>query len=629
MKNKVFSGLFIICGMTFLITGCLKDEIERLVAEAQKMDELAVPDGFVYENTQAINLVLTMPNTVEYTNYKSRMRVYSDSAQFMAKLIASASFDKSGRYRGALSLPACEDRIYINTPYLDTMILLCGESADPQNIVIDLSDLYNQVPLESIYPATSKKNSSVSAYKPEGSTQLAAFGLGNWDFSSNDFKLNNNIGDFFLPDGKMYFSNGYSGNRVLSWFTEKENSFVGTTYDQKSQYAVSQTLEVNSGDLLTFTADVMAQEDQGMNSSYWILPRDISGDILGKATSTYNNPNTKWTTKAVSMTMPKNTHYCTVAVLGEDKSSTGRILFDNFHANGLTDSDGDGVEDELDDYPDNPDLAYNLFYPNEHDYGTLAFEDAWPGKGDYDFNDMVIDYQFIQHMNADNELVSMEIDFCFRAVGASLQNGFGFQMEADPDQIESVTGANLEEGYISLNENGTEAGQTMATIVVTDNVFNVLTHPGGGSGINTSAGSPYVPPESVLLNIRFAEPVPGEDAGFAPFNPFIIINQTRGRELHLPGYKPTDLADGDYFGTQSDDTNPATEKYYMTDKNLPWGINLPVSFNYPMEKVEILDAYVHFGHWAQSQGYSYMDWYTDKTGYTREGKVYYGPAESH
>jgi hypothetical protein len=27
-------------------------------------------------------------------------------------------------------------------------------------------------------------------------------------------------------------------------------------------------------------------------------------------------------------------------------------------------------------------------------YGTLAYEDLWPSKGDYDFNDLVVDYDF-------------------------------------------------------------------------------------------------------------------------------------------------------------------------------------------------------------------------------------------
>lgn len=42
------------------------------------------------------------------------------------------------------------------------------------------------------------------------------------------------------------------------------------------------------------------------------------------------------------------------------------------------DSDGDGVPDHFDDYPDDPEKAFNNFFFNEGNFGTLAFEDLWP-----------------------------------------------------------------------------------------------------------------------------------------------------------------------------------------------------------------------------------------------------------
>ena len=34
--------------------------------------------------------------------------------------------------------------------------------------------------------------------------------------------------------------------------------------------------------------------------------------------------------------------------------------------------------------------SFNSFFPVQGKTGTLAFEDLWPAKGDYDFNDLVI-----------------------------------------------------------------------------------------------------------------------------------------------------------------------------------------------------------------------------------------------
>ena len=60
------------------------------------------------------------------------------------------------------------------------------------------------------------------------------------------------------------------------------------------------------------------------------------------------------------------------------------------------DSDGDGVANTFDDYPNDPNKAFNNYYPSKGNYASLAFEDLWPNKGDYDMNDMVVDYNINQ-----------------------------------------------------------------------------------------------------------------------------------------------------------------------------------------------------------------------------------------
>ena len=55
-----------------------------------------------------------------------------------------------------------------------------------------------------------------------------------------------------------------------------------------------------------------------------------------------------------------------------------------------TDADGDGINDELDDFPFDPDKAFNNFSPSANSSGKLVFEDLWPSQGDYDFNDLVL-----------------------------------------------------------------------------------------------------------------------------------------------------------------------------------------------------------------------------------------------
>ncbi|NPD48186.1 MULTISPECIES: LruC domain-containing protein [unclassified Lentimicrobium] len=280
------------------------------------------------------------------------------------------------------------------------------------------------------------------------------------------------------------------------------------------------------------------------------------------------------------------------------------------------DTDGDGIYDGFDDYPEDPDLAFNNYYASSGLYGTLAFEDLWPSKGDYDFNDLVVDYNFNRISNADNMVVTLQGKFVVRAIGASFRNGFGFTIEGvDPSVIESVTGTEYTEGYIQTNNNGTEAGQSSATIIVFDNAWK------HGSG-NTKQGEAFIVPDTITVNINLVTPVGADDFGVAPFNPFIIVNKERGKEVHLANYPPSDLVDETYFGQAFDDTQPEIGKYYKTEENLPWAVNFPSKFQYPVETVSIDLGHLKFVSWVLSEGEDYKNWYKDIAGYRNAANIY-------
>ncbi len=290
----------------------------------------------------------------------------------------------------------------------------------------------------------------------------------------------------------------------------------------------------------------------------------------------------------------------------------------------LVDTDGDGVPDVMDDYPDDPNLAFNNFFPGRNKVGGLAFEDLWPEKGDYDFNDLVLSYNINQITNADNLVAEIRATFTIEAIGAGFKNGFGFQMNISPSVVASVEGYSHTGNFIALNDNGTEAGQSKATIIPFDNTYNLFDDIVAGF-VNTRPNMPYVEPESITVTIVLDPPQTMEAIGLPPYNPFLIVNQERGREVHLPGYPPTDLVNTAYFGTLDDDTDPSLGKYYKSKTNLPWGMHIPERFAYPLETVDIVQAHLVFAQWAQSNGFSFMDWFQNKQGYRNHDKIYYPP----
>jgi LruC domain-containing protein len=287
----------------------------------------------------------------------------------------------------------------------------------------------------------------------------------------------------------------------------------------------------------------------------------------------------------------------------------------------IPDTDGDGVGDPDDDYPTDPTRAFDNFFPAAGD-GSLGFEDLWPAKGDYDFNDVVVDYRFQTVTNAANNVVEIFARFKLQANGATLDNGFGFNLpNCDPmltGATLNVTGYHLSRSYISLNAKGNENGQAKPTVIVWDNTSDLMP-----DLTNTESWKPYVDPIEIELTLT----TPGHSfisSAFAltSFNPFIICNMERGKEVHLADRPPTSLVNPAYFGTLDDYSAEALNRWYKTSSNLPWAIDIPESFAWPVEKADITTAHLKFAAWAQSSGTLYPNWYQDVPGYRNDAAIY-------
>lgn len=286
------------------------------------------------------------------------------------------------------------------------------------------------------------------------------------------------------------------------------------------------------------------------------------------------------------------------------------------------DTDGDGTSNVFDEYPTDPSRAFNNYYPSVGEFGSFIFEDLWPSRGDYDFNDLVVDYHFKHVTNSQNEVVSIHIKTSTKAIGASYHNAFGIQLNTFPSNVTSVTGQEITKDYLDIADNGTENQQDKAVIIIFDDAFNVLSYPGLGVGVNTLPQNPYVSPDTITVDIAFNNPVEYNIMGAPPYNPFIIVDRERGKEVHMPGSEPTSLVNESYFGTGDDDTDVNLGNYYMSDTHLPWALNLPSSFVYPIEKRSIKEAHLHFNTWATSQGTVYKDWYQNSPSYRNYTNIY-------
>jgi LruC domain-containing protein len=284
-----------------------------------------------------------------------------------------------------------------------------------------------------------------------------------------------------------------------------------------------------------------------------------------------------------------------------------------------TDTDGDGVNDTYDDFPNDPARAYINYYPSQHGFGTLAFEDNWPFLGDYDMNDLVVDYRYSVVSNALNLPIEMQAKYVLKASGANFRNGFGVEFPFSASLVSSATGHKVtNSNIVTLAANGLEAGQNKAVVIPFDDAYTVMN---ATTGFNTYTGGTYIVPDTTNMQITFTRGLTQAEFGTVPFNPFIISNKIRGREIHLPGYAPTQKIDSRYYRTGADNTIPAQNKYFKTTTNLPWAVAFTEQFAYPAENKVISTAYTKFVNWAQSGGTTNTNWYKDSVNMV-QSKIY-------
>ena len=210
--------------------------------------------------------------------------------------------------------------------------------------------------------------------------------------------------------------------------------------------------------------------------------------------------------------------------------------------------------------------------------GTLAFEDIWPSGGDYDMNDVIVEYRREVSFNTKNMITKIVDTFTPVHDGATFLNAFAYQI--DPGQLGKVTSTDVKV------ENET------SSIIVTPNA-------------KESIGKTYT------ITREFNASFKKDD--LKGYNPYIIVKYAEGQkdrtEVHLPKHKATSLANQSLIGTNKD-------AYYIDREGAyPFAIDIPVlGFKPVTERQRIDSEYPDFTKWAESKGGKYTDWYDNYTG---------------
>lgn len=265
---------------------------------------------------------------------------------------------------------------------------------------------------------------------------------------------------------------------------------------------------------------------------------------------------------------------------------------------------------------------YDIFYAA----GNVMFEDNWPKRGDYDFNDFVIRYKIETWTTRDGKVdeEGMYFRINFLGIGGQYPYHLGLQLDRLPAKyIDEFSVVSATQGITAELVN--PGAETPAVFIFKGT--EALKKQNGAKYFNTEEGhittnTSKLPEINFKIKVNTYENTVKYSAlyhsGFSKNqNFFLQKNGQGGTEIHLKGYEPTYMYKEKY---EEEAAGLMSSVKYCDKDNFVWGIKTFWNTAFPMERIDIIEAFPMFKNWVSSNGsFEYASWF--KEGNYIPGKV--------
>lgn len=392
----------------------------------------------------------------------------------------------------------------------------------------------------------------------------------------------------------MLFPNTQDGQRDLSW--DYQNN-IGTVRGDVVQLMYYPNIAKGdySGATTTFP--------KGTKIGFILKPNGWSGqgkDYCSKksATSYWDKKLNIWAASTEGLSYCRNNGYKLPNPNGEARTAKFSYISPNGNEYALV-SFEDACDDS--DYDDllfalNPKNAFAELPEVEENktttHGVYAFEDRWPSAGDYDMNDIVVDYK--QEMFFDKGKVKKQIFYLTTYQNfVELKSGLAMKL------VKNATPSKIITKKMSPGKDATTVSYT------TDGDYYYLTE-----DITAELGTTYI------FELQYSSTQ--ELNNIATVQPFIYRKEADDKqwELHIPYEAPSPKMNKSYFGTEADCTSGTN--YFVRQGNYPFAFYLENGkvdyflnniLKRENENVHIDYFFPEFLQWSASKGQKNADWY--------------------
>lgn len=526
---------------------------------AEDLDNIVIPKSFNWSSSYKGRLGVSLNANSELRTNGAPIQITNLNGDVLERSII-----QNNEAEFYYTIPQNDERIFLTYPYTGERM----EITNQENITLSVGNEDRNIERDSTFVGSGKKGKTIL-------NKTAANVLINGDFSVNDIGFDGSSEYDLRTPGKWYAqdsdgdwenspNNGvYKSQEKNDWGTIMQSVVASPNTPYTASFVYS-----GSSNKVTGYVDFFDSSDN------WISYDNFS-ENSGNATT--------------SGTTPNNCAYVQIYIKQKKKGYVDDVVLDMTVPN--PDSDGDGVDDNLDEFPNDPTKAYTSNFPSSG-YQTLAFEDLWPAKGDFDFNDMVVSNQVVYGLDANGDKVDATFTISLDAAGSGFANGLAMVITDGNNQALNQSVITSVSGDATLDPNVPNG------VIVFNDVFAAQTtfYQNNGPGLSAT-------PDVFTFTINFNSAV--NNQVIIP-DTYIFRTSNRGQEVHLDGFSGTAAATTGFNNT-IDDINGT----YNTDTGLPWAIEIVTAnktFKHPTEKNDILLAYPGFQLWAENGGVVNTDW---------------------
>ena len=243
----------------------------------------------------------------------------------------------------------------------------------------------------------------------------------------------------------------------------------------------------------------------------------------------------------------------------------------------------------------------HIYAPAFGEHGLILFEDLWPAKGDYDFNDQAVTYNQELALDQNGNVTELLATFNVLASGAKLHNGLYWRLPLPANTPVTIVRTDDAGHQTTLTHMSDESQLVVELAHDTRDLFT------GGSGfLNTVQTQPVAATHAFNVHLTFTTPV-ALDTSLPPYDVFIAHSDDFSHQIHLSDQTGTDQMNAGLFNHVDDNSGPTAR---FVDRNgVPFALLVPAAVRWPTERTAIDVAYPDILGFAISAGHLNPDWY--------------------